>query len=149
MPDAIIDVLAVRQDQPEVLPLIRALTASHFRALDYMRTHEQDLILCVSPSARAKSTTVCRNIWVQYLYQDTLKPQQEADTLTSEKLAILPQALRQELRDVLESLDSAGIAVIISRISETEAELASTLSSLTKKYDYQPILIAPGGIIDD
>jgi CheY-like chemotaxis protein len=90
-----------------------------------------------------------KHLGVQYLYQDTVKPQQKADTLTSEKLAVLPQALRQQLRDALESLDSTRITAIISKISETEAELASTLSNLTKNYDYQPILIALGGVIDD
>jgi NitT/TauT family transport system substrate-binding protein len=48
MPDVIIDVLAVRRDRPDVLPLIRNLIATHFRALDYMRTHEQDFLLRIA-----------------------------------------------------------------------------------------------------
>jgi NitT/TauT family transport system substrate-binding protein len=48
MPDAIIDVLAVRRDRPEVLPLVRALTTNHFRVLDYKRTHEQDYLLRIA-----------------------------------------------------------------------------------------------------
>lgn len=42
MPDTIIDVLAVRRDRPELLPQVRTLVASHFRALEHMRTGEQD-----------------------------------------------------------------------------------------------------------
>ncbi len=48
MPDTIIDVLAVRRDRPEVLPLVRSLAAAHFRAVQYMLTHEQDFLLRVS-----------------------------------------------------------------------------------------------------
>lgn len=44
MPDTIIDVLAVRRDRPEALPLVRALVASHFRALNYLRANEQDAL---------------------------------------------------------------------------------------------------------
>ena len=42
IPDTIIDVLAVRRDRPEVLPLVRELVVSHFRALQHMRTNQQD-----------------------------------------------------------------------------------------------------------
>ena len=48
MPDTIIDVLAVRRDRPKVLPLVRALVACHFRALEHMRTHEQDALFRIS-----------------------------------------------------------------------------------------------------
>ncbi len=48
MPDTIIDVLAVRRDRPDVLPLVRALATAHFRAVKYMHTHEQDFLLRVS-----------------------------------------------------------------------------------------------------
>jgi NitT/TauT family transport system substrate-binding protein len=48
MPDTIIDVLAVRRDRPKVLPLVRALVATHFRALEHMRTNEQDTLFRIS-----------------------------------------------------------------------------------------------------
>ncbi len=48
MPDTIIDVLAVRRDKPEVIPLVQALAISHFRALEYMRTNEEDAVFRIS-----------------------------------------------------------------------------------------------------
>jgi NitT/TauT family transport system substrate-binding protein len=44
MPDAIIDVLAVRRDRPGIEPLLQTLAAAHFRALDHMHTNEQDAL---------------------------------------------------------------------------------------------------------
>jgi NitT/TauT family transport system substrate-binding protein len=44
MPDTIIDVLAVRRDRQELAPLLRTLAATHFRALEYMHTNEQDAL---------------------------------------------------------------------------------------------------------
>ena len=48
MPDTIIDVLAVRRDRSEVFPLVRVVAAAHFRALDHMRTNEQDALFRIS-----------------------------------------------------------------------------------------------------
>ena len=44
MPDAIIDVLAVRRDRPGIAPLLQTLAAAHFRALEHMHTNEQDAL---------------------------------------------------------------------------------------------------------
>jgi NitT/TauT family transport system substrate-binding protein len=44
MPDAIIDVLAVRRDRTGIAPLLQALAAAHFRALEHMHTNEQDAL---------------------------------------------------------------------------------------------------------
>ncbi len=86
-----------------------------------------------------------KHLGVKYIYQDSLEPQQEVVTLTPEMLSILPQALRKELHDVLESLDSASIDDTIKKITEVEAELGYTLSRLTENFDYQSILIALDG----
>jgi len=51
MPDTIIDLLAVRRDRTVVFALVRALTASHFRALDHMHTNEQDALYRISARA--------------------------------------------------------------------------------------------------
>ncbi|MDD1622797.1 MAG: ABC transporter substrate-binding protein [Methylococcaceae bacterium] len=48
MPDAIVDVLAVRRDRPKIFPLVRHLAAIHFRAQEYMRIYEQDALFRVS-----------------------------------------------------------------------------------------------------
>jgi NitT/TauT family transport system substrate-binding protein len=44
MPDTIIDVLAVRRDRSGIEPLLQILAEAHFRALEYMRTNEQDAL---------------------------------------------------------------------------------------------------------
>jgi NitT/TauT family transport system substrate-binding protein len=48
MPNTIINVLAVRRDHLEVLPLLRSLLAVHFRALDYIHGNEEDAIRRIS-----------------------------------------------------------------------------------------------------
>jgi NitT/TauT family transport system substrate-binding protein len=48
MPDTIIDVLAVRRDHQEILPLLRDLVSIHFRALDYIRGNEEDAVQRIS-----------------------------------------------------------------------------------------------------
>lgn len=48
MPDTIIDVLTVRRDRAGIMPFVRALAACHFRALEYMRTYEQDVLYRIS-----------------------------------------------------------------------------------------------------
>jgi NitT/TauT family transport system substrate-binding protein len=48
MPDTIIDVLAVRRDHQEILPLLRTLVAIHFRALDYIHGNEEDAVQRIS-----------------------------------------------------------------------------------------------------
>jgi NitT/TauT family transport system substrate-binding protein len=44
MPDTIIGVLAVRHDRRDVLPLLRTLIATHFRALNYIHSNKEDSI---------------------------------------------------------------------------------------------------------
>lgn len=48
MPDAIIDVLAVRRDRPGKEHLLQTLAAAHFRALEHMRTNEQDALFRIA-----------------------------------------------------------------------------------------------------
>lgn len=48
MPDAIIDVLAVRRDRPGIEPLLQILAAAHFRALEHMHTNEQDALFRIA-----------------------------------------------------------------------------------------------------
>ncbi len=48
MPDTIIDVLAMRRDRIGSMTLLSNLVVEHFRALAYMRTHEQDTIRRIS-----------------------------------------------------------------------------------------------------
>jgi NitT/TauT family transport system substrate-binding protein len=48
MPDTIIDVLVMRRDRPRIIPLGRILAAAHFRALEHLRTNEQDALYRIS-----------------------------------------------------------------------------------------------------
>jgi CheY-like chemotaxis protein/nitrogen-specific signal transduction histidine kinase len=59
-----------------------------------------------------------------------------------EDLAALPEALRGELETAVTSLDSERIALMISRISEQNAELGNALSRLAETFAYTPMLRA-------
>ncbi len=55
VPDKIIDILAVNSERlPQVLPQLRAVTATHFRGLDYLLTNREDAIYRIA--ARQKLT---------------------------------------------------------------------------------------------
>lgn len=54
MPDTIIHLLAVRRDHPHAFPLVPALVASHFRALEYIGENEQDALYRIA--GREEST---------------------------------------------------------------------------------------------
>jgi PAS domain S-box-containing protein len=90
-----------------------------------------------------------KHLGVKYIYQSSVEAQQEVVNLTPEMLSVLPQALRKELHDALESLDSVSIEATIKNISAIESELGSILTCLSENYDYQSILTALGDRMDD
>lgn len=82
-----------------------------------------------------------KQLGVQYIYADsqTEKVADEA-TLTTESLAILPPALRQELQTALESLDSERISAVIQQVATYDANLEKTLLHLADNFNYPAIL---------
>ncbi|HEX5364184.1 MAG TPA: ATP-binding protein [Gallionella sp.] len=82
-----------------------------------------------------------RLLGVQYTYAET-SPQEEPAplALTAEMLTALPQDLRHELRDALESLEAERISSVIQRVAPLDAQLHKTLSQLAGRFDYPAIL---------
>lgn len=84
---------------------------------------------------------LARHLRVRYAYQATAT-EKIPGSLEQEQLGDLPAELRKELTDAVISLDLARKAGVISRISEQNAALGSTLSGYAERYAYSSILQA-------
>jgi PAS domain S-box-containing protein len=84
--------------------------------------------------------SLTRHLGVQYVYADTLAEETQHVALTAEMLAVLPQALRNELKTALESLDSDRIGTLIGQVAAYDENLQKTLSQLVENFDYPAIL---------
>jgi hypothetical protein len=62
--------------------------------------------------------------------------------LTAQMLAALPQDMRRELHDALESLENERISAVIGQVESQDAKLHKTLAHLAENYDYPAILEA-------
>ena len=57
-------------------------------------------------------------------------------------LAVLPQDLRRELHDAVESLEGERITAVIGQVASYDSKLYKTLSYLAGNFDYPAILKA-------
>ena len=83
---------------------------------------------------------LAKYLGVTYLYNDEPKPQETSGGLTPEMLDALPQAMRSELIEALESLEIERIQSAIRNIATYDPELQSKLLPLTRSFDYSAIL---------
>jgi signal transduction histidine kinase/CheY-like chemotaxis protein/HAMP domain-containing protein len=84
-----------------------------------------------------------RQLGVQYIYADAALEEETIHVaLTAEMLAVLPQDLRSELHDALESLESERITAAIQRVAPLDVQLHKLLSQLAGRFDYPAILKA-------
>jgi CheY-like chemotaxis protein len=87
--------------------------------------------------------SMAKQLGVRYLYVEAQKNEAAADiALTSDMLAVLPQALRDELKAALESLDSDHIDAVIQQVAAYDATLHQQLSHLVSNFEYPDILNA-------
>ena len=87
---------------------------------------------------------LARHLGVKYLYRSGA-PEAGAGApvaLTPAMLAVLPAALREELRDALASLDSERIGAIIQQAREADVDLGRALAHLAENFDYLAIMNA-------
>lgn len=84
---------------------------------------------------------MARQLGVTYVYQ-LVEGEAAPAEVTPAMLAVLPAAMRKELKDALESLDSDHITAAIQQVSKVDAALAQTLSRMTDNFDYPAILHA-------
>ena len=90
---------------------------------------------------------LARHLGVKYIYQGggedaDIKPVE----LTPAMLSGLPNTLRNQLKDALETLDSEYIERLILQIDQRDAELGQALLRFAECYDYPSILAALNSI---
>lgn len=83
-----------------------------------------------------------RQLGVQYDYAEVLgNPEKSSPlTLTTEMMSVLPPALRDDLRDALESLEDERIRAVLKHVVPLDATLHKTLSRLVDNFDYASVL---------
>ena len=85
--------------------------------------------------------SLTRQLGVRYTYAETPTATETEDiALSAERLAILPQALRNELKSALESLMGERIEAALEQVKPHDEVLHKTLSRLVENYDYPSIL---------
>jgi PAS domain S-box-containing protein len=87
--------------------------------------------------------SLAQQLGLRFIYTDA-GAEQRTPVLEAKRLALLPVALRTDLKDALVSLDVNAIADVIRRIGEQDAELGEALSRLAERFKYPSILKALG-----
>jgi CheY-like chemotaxis protein len=86
---------------------------------------------------------LARQLGVEYIYADKQPTHTiEVEPLAPEMLTILPQELRSELINALESLDQEYISTVIEQVPPYDLILYKTLSQLAENFDYPTMLNA-------
>lgn len=85
---------------------------------------------------------LAKQLGARYIYKNSAIQEPEPLHLTPAMLAPLPKALRNELKNAVESLESERIATIIEQTAEYDEQLQKVLTHLTNNYDYPAILKA-------
>jgi CheY-like chemotaxis protein len=83
-----------------------------------------------------------KHLGVRYIYEGVPESQEQAALLTPDMLSVLPEVLRNDLKDALESLESERIALIIQQVASYDKKLQKTLIQLAGNFDYPAILQA-------
>jgi folate-dependent phosphoribosylglycinamide formyltransferase PurN len=76
---------------------------------------------------------------LRYSYVEEITVQ-TAPVLAADRMAVLPETTREELKEALESLEIVAIAAAIRQVEDWDAELAKVLSNRADNFDYQAIL---------
>lgn len=87
---------------------------------------------------------MAKHLGVKYQYQSSVSDAGADEELTPSMLDGLPDALRVELGDALESLDSGRIEAVTGKISKADAALGRILDRLVANFSYPAILKALG-----
>jgi CheY-like chemotaxis protein len=83
-----------------------------------------------------------RQLGLRYIYEQTESEETRREALTPEMLSILPEALRIDLKNALEELESEAIAAVIRRVGSYNSKLEQRLSQIVEDYDYLTIIEA-------
>ncbi len=85
--------------------------------------------------------SMAKQLGLRFLYAET-EMESPAEKLDPERLADLPEALRVELREAVESLEVNAIAQALQHIGEHDPELEKSLTRIVESLDYPAILQA-------
>jgi CheY-like chemotaxis protein len=80
-----------------------------------------------------------KQLGVQYIHEGAPVPE-ESVSLTPEMLTVLPDALRLDLKNALESLENERIAAAIQQVASYDLQLQKILTHLTDNFNYPAIL---------
>jgi signal transduction histidine kinase/DNA-binding response OmpR family regulator len=122
---------------------IVAVTASAFKE-QQKEMFEAGMDDVVGKPYRPDEIYAClsKQLGVRFEYEGVAETQGQERTLTPEMLSVLPEALRNELQEALESLESDRIAQVIQQVATHDQELQQTLTQLAESFDYPAILQA-------
>lgn len=83
-----------------------------------------------------------KHLGVQFLYENAAPADKPPQALTPDHVAGLPETLRGELKEALESLEYEHIARAIQQVGAYDAGLQKILLELADNYEYSAILKA-------
>ncbi len=83
-----------------------------------------------------------KHLGAKFIYEGLSIDEELPGTLTPDMFLMLPEALRNEMKDALESLENERIARVIKQVGIHDRTLQKTLTQLTDNFDYPAILKA-------
>ncbi|WP_207389232.1 ATP-binding protein [Marinobacter halodurans] len=83
-----------------------------------------------------------KHLGVEYIYEAPPEPKTQRPKLTPEMVEGLPDPLREELIEALESLEIDRIDSAIKRVSAHDQQLQTTLNHLARNFDYLTLMKA-------
>lgn len=83
-----------------------------------------------------------KHLGAKFIYEGLSIDEELPGTLTPDMFLMLPEALRNEMKEALESLESERIAGVIKQVGAYDRTLQKTLTQLTDNFDYPAILKA-------
>ncbi len=123
---------------------IVAVTASIFKEQQArMLDAGMDDLVCKPYRMHEIYGCLTKQLGVTYVYKAaSVEVGGAPTTLSAEMLAALPAELCKELKQALESLDSARIASVIQRVNEADETVGQALTRMADDFDYPAILKA-------
>lgn len=82
---------------------------------------------------------------MKFVYESSPERCERSVKLSPQAFAAVPESLRRELADALESLDAELIDTLVARIAGYDPSLQAQLTKLAETFDYTAILTAQRG----
>lgn len=87
-------------------------------------------------------TQLSNHLGIRFLHDEIFKASQERVTLTPKMFSGLPEEIRIDLKNAVESLDSERINRILKQVADNDQDLYRHLSQCVDNFDYPSILQA-------